>query len=177
MRLLKSTIPILLGFILSGCSHTAPYNKTVSKVDLERFMGPWYVQAGRFTSFEKDPYNSVESYSWNAVEKRIDIDFRYNQGSFDGPEKTIPQKGWVKDTVTNSTWQVQPWWPLKFDYLIIGLGENYEWTAIGVPNQNLLWIMSRDPQFSRAKVDEILSNLKKNGYRTDEIKYVLHKKK
>jgi apolipoprotein D and lipocalin family protein len=176
MRLIKSSLPILLGFIISSCSHTPPYKQTVPKVDLARFMKPWYVQAGRFTFLEKDPYNSIESYTWNEAENRIEIDFRYNQGSFDGPEKKIPQKGWVKDTVNNSTWSVQPWWPLRFDYLIIGLGENYEWTAIGVPDQKYLWIMTEDPQYPKEKVQEILTRLQDSGYRTDEIQWVKHKK-
>ncbi|MBC7713072.1 MAG: lipocalin family protein [Rhizobacter sp.] len=177
MNLLKTSLPLLCGFLISACSHTAPYTKTVSKVDLPRFMKPWHVQAGRFTSFEKNPYNSVESYTWNEKEKRIDIDFSYNEGAFDGPVKKMPQKGWVKDTVTNSTWSVQPWWPLKFDYLIIGLGDNYEWTAIGVPDQKYLWIMTGEAQFSHEKVQEILAKLHESGYNTEDIKWVQHNKK
>ena len=177
MRVLTKSIPVLLGLLLSSCSSTPPYTKTVPHVELARFMKPWYVQAGRFTSFEKDPYNSVESYTWNEQEKRIDIDFRYNKGAFDGPEKSMPQKGWVKDTTTNSTWSVQPWWPLKFDYLIIGLGENYEWTAIGVPDQDYLWIMTSEPDFPKEKVQEILEGLKKSGYSVKDIQYVQHNKK
>lgn len=176
MKFFKLLLPILIALTGSSCSHNPEYRKTVSKVDLMKFMKKWHVQAGRFTSFEKNPFNSVEAYTWNQEENRIDIDFSYNQGSLDGPLKKIPQIGWVKDTVNNSTWSVQPWWPLKFDYLIIGLGENYEWTAIGVPGQNFLWIMSSTPQFPREKVQEILKNLHDSGYNVDDIEYVEHGK-
>jgi apolipoprotein D and lipocalin family protein len=161
--------------LLFACSHTN-YNKTVAQVDRDRFMRPWYVQAGRFTIVEKDPYNSVESYTWNEKEKRIDIDFHYNQGSLTGERKSYPQKGWIADS-TNARWKVQPFWPLKFDYLVIGLDPNYEWTAIGVPNQKYLWIMTSTPQFPKARVQQILNDLKQQGYSTEDIQYVEHSPK
>lgn len=175
MRFMNISLPLFFYMLISGCSTSTPYTKTVSNVDLQRFMIPWHVQAGRFTSFEKDPYNSIESYTWNEKEQRIDIDFSYNQGGFNGPVKKIPQKGWVKDTKTNATWEVQPWWPLKFDYLIIALADDYEWTVIGVPNQNYLWVMSKDPHFPREKVDQIIRDIAKTGYSIENIQYVQHK--
>ena len=78
MRFMNISLPLFLYMLVSGCSTSTPYTKTVSNVDLQRFMIPWHVQAGRFTSFEKDPYNSIESYTWNEKEQRIDIDFSYN---------------------------------------------------------------------------------------------------
>lgn len=152
----------------------ARYDKTVSYVDRDRFMGNWYVQAGRFTALEKNVFNSVERYSWNSKNNRIDIDFSYNKGSLDGPKKSIPQKAWIVDTNTNATWKVSPFWPIKFDYLVIALDENYEWTAIGVPSEAYLWIMSRSPKFSKAKVDEILKSLASEGYDTEKIVFVEH---
>lgn len=57
---------------------------TVDNVDLNRFMGDWYVIASIPTFIEKDAFNAVESY-------RLDDDgtvatkFKFNKGSFDGP--------------------------------------------------------------------------------------------
>lgn len=83
---MKRLSQLLLGSLLTSCA-SSTYDKTVTSVDKDRFMGKWYVQAGRFTSFEKDPYNSTETYTWNEKEKRIDVEFRYNQGSPDGKKK------------------------------------------------------------------------------------------
>lgn len=174
MRLMNITLPIFLYMLVTGCSTTKPYTKTASNVDIKRFMIPWHVQAGRFTMFEKDPYNSVESYTWNEKEQRIDIEFSYNKGGFDGPVKKVPQKGWVKDTKTNATWEISPLWPFKFDYLIIALAENYEWTVIGVPNQKYLWVMTKNPQFPREKVNQILEDIAKSGYSIEDVQYVQH---
>ena len=61
-----------------SCSHLN-YNKTVSKVEIDKFMGKWFVIAGKFTFLEKEAYNSVEIYHWNKNENRIDIDFKFNE--------------------------------------------------------------------------------------------------
>jgi apolipoprotein D and lipocalin family protein len=51
----------LVGLIMSACSSLPPI-KTVNHVDLERFMGDWYVIACIPTLIEKDIYNvSVKS--------------------------------------------------------------------------------------------------------------------
>lgn len=65
--------------------------------------------------------------------------------------------------------------PLKFDYLIIALADDYEWTVIGVPNQKYLWVMTRTPQFPREKVDQIIKDVAKSGYSIENIQYVQHK--
>jgi apolipoprotein D and lipocalin family protein len=150
------------------------YNKTVDFVDMERFMGDWYVVAGRFTMFEKNMFNAVETYKWNAKEQRIDIGFTYNQGSFTGPVRSIPQKGWIHNSETNAHWKVSPFWPLRLDYLIIGLAADYEWTVIGVPNEKYVWIMSRNPQLPKETIKTIIDELDGNGYNTRRIIYVEH---
>ena len=39
--------------------------KTVDQVDIDRFMGPWYVIANIPTFLEKGAHNAVETYSLN----------------------------------------------------------------------------------------------------------------
>ncbi len=157
--------------IITACSQK--YDKTVSFVDRDKFMGDWYVMAGRFTPLETEVFNAIERYSWNEKEKRIEVDFRYNKGSLNGPLKKYPQKAWIVSD-NNARWKVQPFWPLKFDYLVIGLAPDYRWTAIGVPNQKYLWIMSRDPKFTHEEIDQVLKSLKESGYNTAEVEFVQH---
>jgi apolipoprotein D and lipocalin family protein len=171
-KFMKKLLATLVFFILSV--HAYSFDKTVDFVDIDRFMGKWHVVAGRFTALEKNMYNAVETYNWNPVKNRIEIDFKYNKGSFNGPVKKIPQKGWIQNTTTNAHWIVSPLWPLKFDYLVIGLGEDYEWTAIGVPSEAYLWIMSRDPHMTKDKVDEILRTLENNKYNIENLVFVEH---
>ena len=145
------------------------FSKTVAQVDLDRFMGKWYVWTGRTTFMETGAHNAVEIYSWNEEKNRIEIDFTFRKDGFDGPLKSIPQKGWIENGQTKAHWKVQPFWPLKFDYLVIALDANYEWTAIGVPNGKYLWIMGRKPQASDDQLKSIIQELDVIGYPTKDL--------
>jgi hypothetical protein len=61
--------------------------------------------------FEKGAYNATETYTWNEEAQRIDIDFHFNKDSFDGPQKSIPQKAFVYNENTKAEWRVQSIWP------------------------------------------------------------------
>ncbi|MES2800919.1 MAG: lipocalin family protein [Bdellovibrionota bacterium] len=159
----------------TACASAPRYEKTVAHVEIDKFMGKWYVMAGRFTMFEKDVFNGIETYTLNPQEKRIDISFTYNKKSFSGDEKSLPQKGWIYNTSTNSHWKVSPLWPLKFDYLIVDLASDYSWTVIGVPDQAYVWIMARDYTISKSKVDEIIKSMTEKGYNMKDIVFVPHK--
>ncbi len=165
----------MLLLILTSCA-SGGYMNTVEKLDLERFMGEWFVIAGRTTYFEKGAYNSLEHYKWNKSRKRIDITFTYNKNALDGPKKTIKQKAWLKDKESNSFWSVQPFWPLKFDYIIMEIDPDYQWTAVGVPNQSYLWIMSRSKHMEADVLKKIISTLKSKDYDTANIQIIEHSK-
>jgi apolipoprotein D and lipocalin family protein len=165
-----SLFTILL-FSNLACS-SVPYTKTVEELDFERFMGKWYVLAARGTGPEAEAYNSVEVYTWNEEKERIDIDFTYLDKGFEGKKKSIPQKGWIENETTKAHWKVSPFWPLKFDYLIIDIDQDYEWVIIGVPNQKWVWIMARNWKVSKAKLDSLILRVKKLGYRHDDIRVV-----
>ncbi len=170
--MLKTILPLLLTLI--GCGH-ATYTKTSDFVDRDKFMGSWYVLAGRFTSFEKDAYNAVEKYTWNEKKQRIDIDFSYNKGSLKGTHKSIPQTAWIVDSKTNASWKVSPFWPLKFDYRIIAVDPvAYHWTVIGVPDEEYLWIMARDPHLPQERISAILKHVEELGYDSKNIVFVEH---
>ena len=142
---------------------------TVESVDIDRFMGKWYVLAGRFTFTEVEVHNGQESYTWNSEKQRIDVNFTYNQSGFDGPLLSIPQKAWIYDEKTKAHWKVSPFWPLKFNYLIVELDQDYKWTAIGVPDQKYLWIMARDWKNPTATIKIATERLRKKGYDVENL--------
>lgn len=159
---------------LFSCQLAPKYKKTVDYIDLKSFMGTWYVQAGRFTPFEKDVHNSVERYTWNKEKEMIEIDFIYRKGAPDGELIKMPQTGRVYNKETNAHWKVSPFWPLQFDFLIIAVGKNQEWTAIGVPNRQYLWIMTRKAQVPQKELNFIIKEIDKTGYPVDSLTFVPH---
>jgi apolipoprotein D and lipocalin family protein len=145
------------------------FKHTVEHVDIPKFMGTWYVWAGRTTFLESGAYSSIEKYTWNDKDERIDIDFTFHKGSFDGNLKSIPQKAWIFNKMTNAHWKVQPFWPFKLDYLVIDLDSDYQWTAIGVPSGAYLWIMGRVPVVSDKELNQIIDRVKSLGYPVEDV--------
>lgn len=159
-----------------GCSTMSKANdkleplKPISrKVDLQRFMGKWYVIAAIPTFAEKGAHNAVENYSWNEEEQRIDVLYTQRTGSFEGKTKEIPQKAFVHNTETNAEWRIQIFWFVKLPYLIVDLAEDYSYTIIGVPNRNYVWIMSRNPQMDEAVYQSLVAKIQGMGFDIKEL--------
>jgi len=151
-----------------GADHS---QKLVDQVDLEKFMGDWYVIASIPTMFEKGAVNAVENYTWNE-KGYVDVTFTYNQKRPDGKVKRMTQKGFIYDKDSNAEWRIQPLWPLRLGYLILDLAEDYNYTVIGVPNRKYLWIMAREPSLSDSVYQNILGRVKQQGYAISEIQKV-----
>lgn len=166
---------LIFSYLVTGCS-SMKYNKTVDSVQLNKFMGQWYVIAGRFTFLEDGAHNAIEIYKWNEKEQRIDISFTFNKDSFEGKVKSIPQKGWVYNKETNAHWKVSPFWPLKLDYLVVALAQDYSWTAVGVPSGKYLWIMAKTKTLTEEQLAKVKEELKKINYPLNDLVFVPHEK-
>ena len=77
--------------------------KTVESVNLDRFMGEWYVIAHIPTFIEKNAFNAIESYELND-DGTIATTFTFNEGSFDGNKKIYRPKGFVIKDKFNAEW-------------------------------------------------------------------------
>ena len=169
-RALRGSALGLLAFTLVGtvgCSQVTPI-KTVDFVDLQRFMGEWYVIAAIPTPLERNVYNPIESYELND-KGEIETTFTYYKGGFDGPKKTMRPKGFVRNTETNADWGMQFIWPIKAEYRIIYLDDDYTRTVVGRSKRDYLWIMARTPEISDADYQALVQLADDVGYDIDEI--------
>jgi len=168
-----STIVIIIGIttMLSVNAADKP-QKLVDYVDIQRFMGDWYVISSIPTMFEKGAVNAIETYTWNEKKGIVDVGFTYRKDSQDGPVKNMTQRGFIYDTESNAEWRVQPLWPLKLGYLIIDLADDYSYTVVGVPNRNYLWIMARETSLSDSVYQGILDRVAEQGYDLNAIQMV-----
>ena len=145
--------------------------ETVDYVDIERFMGDWYVIANIPTFIEKRATNAIESYKLND-KGEVETTFTFYEDSPRGKKKKYSPKGFIYNTKTNAEWRMQFLWPIKMPFLIIDLDEAYSFTVIGVPNRNYVWIMSREPFISPDIYGTIITKLKEVGYDTSKIKMI-----
>ena len=167
---MKNQLTILASSILvfAGCGYTPHAIKTVTAVDIQRFMGDWYVIANIPTFLEKNAHNAIESYRLD-TDGTIATTFTFRKGGFDGPARTFHPRGFIRDTKSNSVWDMQFLWPVKSEFLIIYLTEDYSITVIGRSKLDYVWIMARKPAISEADYRKILDFLAGVGYDTGRV--------
>ena len=171
MKLLKITVAASL-LTLAGCSTVSqPPIALAPKVDLERFMGDWYVIANIPTFIEKGAHNAVESYRL-AGDGSIETTFTFRAGGFDGPRKQYNPRGFVFDRESNAVWGMQFLWPIKADFRIVYLAPDYSQTVIGREARDYVWIMARTPEIPAADYQRIVAFLKEQGYDVSRIQMV-----
>ncbi len=146
--------------------------KTVEFVDLERFMGDWYVIANIPTFIEKGATNAIESYKLMDDGMTIKTTFSFFKDSPDGKKKVYRPTGFIYNTKTNAEWRMQFIWPFKSPFLIIDLDDEYTYTVIGIPSKKYVWIMARESALSENVYKEILENLSHVGYNISLIRKV-----
>ena len=140
-------------------------------VDLERFMGDWYVIGCIPAFIETQAYNAVESYKLDK-DGSIATTYRFNKGSFDGPLKVYHPRGFIHDPATRAEWRMQFLWPLKSAYLILKLDDAYQTTVIGVPNRKYAWIMARTKTLPDATYAQLVGFLKSTGHDISKLRKV-----
>lgn len=171
---MRLNIKFLIAFTLvaiSGCSGREPDMKTVDYVDLDRFMGDWYVIANIPTFLEKGAHNAVETYELND-DGTIATTFTFRDGSFDGEEKQYTPKGFVKDTESNALWGMRFIWPIKADYRIVYLDDEYQQTIIARKQRDYVWIMAKTPEIPDADYSKHLQMISDLGYDVSKVEKV-----
>ena len=171
IRLPTAATAACLLAVLTGCASGPAPMPTVAHVDLERFMGDWYVIANIPTAIEKGAHNAVESYRLDD-DGTISTTFTFNDGGFDGPRKTYHPRGFVRDRRTNATWGMQFIWPIKAEYLVVDLDADYTRAVIGRSKRDYVWIMAREPRMADEVYQEIIGRLDGLGYDVSRIEKV-----
>ena len=162
---------VLLAMMLGACASRGPEMKTVDYVDLERFMGDWYVIANIPTFLEKGAHNAVETYALND-DGTIATTFVFRDGSFDGEEKTYTPKGFIREDGSNALWGMRFIWPIKADYRIVYLDDDYTHTVIARQKRDFVWIMARTPEISDEDYEKLIEFVASIGYDVSKIERV-----
>lgn len=156
---------------IAGCAHDRPAIRPVEQVELTRFMGDWYVIAHIPSRPERDAFNAVESYALQA-DGTIRTTFRYRDGSFEAPLKTMRPRGFVQPGSGNAIWGMQFIWPIRAEYLIAWLDPGYSQTIIARNARDYAWIMARTPTIPAADYDAAVARLQVLGYTIDDLRRV-----
>lgn len=165
-------LPIFLSALgLAACRTDHPPLALVEHVDLQRFMGDWYVIASIPTAIEREAYGAVESYRL-APDGTVETTFTFRKGGFDGKPKQYTPRGFVRPGTGNAVWGMQFVWPVKADYRIAWLTADYSQVVVGREARDYVWIMAREPSISDVDYQRILDFLAQQGYDVAKIRKV-----
>lgn len=156
---------------MSALANDLPPIKPVAHVDLPRFMGDWYVIAAIPTRFEKSAFNAVETYELKP-DGEVATSFHFRDGSFDKPVKSIHSTGFVKKGTGNAVWGVQVFWPIKAQYVVTYLKDDYSQVIVARDARDYTWVMARTPTVSQADYDALMAKVKALGYPMDKVRKV-----
>jgi apolipoprotein D and lipocalin family protein len=80
------------------------------------------------------------------------------------------------DETTNAIWGMQFVWPIKADYRIVYLDDNYQQTIIGRNSRDYVWIMARTPSISEQDYTKLVDVVESLGYELDALQKAIHDK-
>ncbi|BEG99791.1 lipocalin family protein [Bacteroides sedimenti] len=132
---------------------------TVPYVEIERYAGIWY-EIGRYPSwFEKDTCNV--SAEFIPKEGYIEVINRCEKSK---KEKKTQGKAYIVPESGNAKLKMQFRWPIKCDYWIIDLDDNYQWAVVSDSSQSSLWILYRQPLIENDELRPIVYRLVNRGF-------------
>jgi apolipoprotein D and lipocalin family protein len=166
-----TVLAAVAGCVSMGSKSSKPL-KSVSYVDLPRYMGGWFVIANIPTSREKDCVDSIEGYAMRP-DGRIDNKFACRDGSFSAPMKRrVNTVATVYDTQSNAEWRVPFYRVLNVKYVVVDLDPNYRWAVVGHPSRRYGWILSRSRMLPETTYAGIMQRLAEQGYDTTKFQKV-----
>lgn len=164
----------LCAALISACASQNPSAiKPVAHVDLNQFMGDWYVIACIPTMIETEAYNAIESYQLE-TDGSIKTTFVFRKGGFDGPRKQYNPRGFVVDNTGNAVWGMQFIWPIKAEYIIAYLDKDYSSTIVARNARDYVWIMARTPFINDSRYQELTKTVADLGYEVGKLRKIPH---
>jgi apolipoprotein D and lipocalin family protein len=141
-------------------------NKTVEKVDLQRFGGTWYSLASIPTMFDKGSRETTTHYTLN---KDGYFDVVTTCKEDENKTRTVKSKILPVEGKHDGEMKAQFIWPIKVDYWVVDLADDYSWAVVGHPDYRFLFIMCRKPQMDKALYEKIVAHCKAMGYPVEKL--------
>jgi apolipoprotein D and lipocalin family protein len=161
--------------LLAACASTGesamPPLTTTATVDLDRYMGRWWVIANIPYFAENGKVATADVYALRD-DGRIENVYVYRK-AFDKPEKQTKAVASVVPGTDNAQWQIAFFGGLvKADLLVLEVAPDYSWALIGHPKRKMGWVFSRTQAMDDAKYQELRGKFAGYGYDTAQFQRV-----
>ena len=140
-------------------------------IDLQRFMGRWYV-IGRVPNFvERGHVTSVNTYTLRG-DDRVSIRYQFRDG-FSAPEEEMDLRARVDEDSGNRRWRTWFYKVVPTHSRILEVAPDYSWALIGYPGREMAWIFAREPDMDSALYRQLAQRLRdRYEVNTDKLKRV-----
>jgi apolipoprotein D and lipocalin family protein len=154
-----------------------PLTAMARKIDIQAYMGRWYVVAEIPSFVTRGSVNNIEDYTFDESRNLICVSFKYSTVDSDGKVSDTPselkQHGRISNEY-NTEWALEVkmviYWAISMRYLILEVDDNYSTCMIGVADRSMIWIMSRSSErMSEVTYYEWLKKAADLGYDVTQI--------
>ncbi len=137
----------------------------ICDVDLSRYMGTWYEIARLHNTFEEglDYVTAVYQLRSNG---KVDVT---NTGIKGGKSRSAKAVAWVPDQQCPGKLLVSFFRPMRSQYNIIRLDEDYRYAVVAGSRMNYLWILSREPRMDDDLYDELVHFISGVGFDSNRL--------
>lgn len=157
---------------LGACSVMPPPGfPRAHDVDLNRFMGAWYVIAHIPPAKTRHAYDEIERYT-RGRGNSIHVRFTYREGGFDEPMHRMTPTGHVIADTGNAVWAMHFYRMLRLQYVISYVSPNYDTTIIARDKRDYVWIMARTPHISARRYRALVQRVQALGYDVGKLRRV-----
>jgi apolipoprotein D and lipocalin family protein len=143
--------------------------ETVSRVDLDRYLGQWHELARFPNRFQRQCDGGVRATYAKRSDGRIDVinECRTSDGHMTdakGVARVVEGTGGARLKVRFAP-AFLSFLPMVWgDYWVIGLGVDYDWAVVGSPDRKYLWILSRTPSLDAEQWERAMERVRANGF-------------
>ena len=149
------------------------YGNSRVDVDLHRYLGTWYELARLPNAFQEKCAGEVSAH-YRPL-KSGEIAVTNSCLTHEGLKSTAHGLAWQEDLRDTSKLKVSFVPLLKHlhlfagDYWIFALDDDYSWAIVGSPDRKYLWLLCRDIQATKNKLDMLKSKAQEFGFNIVDI--------
>lgn len=166
---------------IAGCAHNpavSPHAQASQSacvagpaIDLERYMGRWYVIADTPFLSERDYVGSYDEWTLRG-DGTIDDKYLGRRHSFDQPATGSDFVAKVMSGSGNTKWRVGLIWPFEVIVVTAYVDPEYRYTIRCMADGNMVWVLSRTPAMDEAVYADMLARLSGMGFHIDRLRRV-----
>ncbi len=157
---------LLLAPVVTGCAMLGGHRHPIARsapLDLDRYLGAWYVIAGIPSAAMREAFDPVRTLSRNPDGSVVSV-LQFRRGGFAGTLETRVGLARVLPDSGNAEWRVQAGWLRKRQEVIVWVEPDYSAAVVADDARDRVWILSRTPHLPLPRLQGYRAKIAGMGY-------------